>query len=326
MTELHNNDRVELLADVAEMYFLQGKTQNEISAFAGVSRSMVSRLLDEAQRKGIVEIKINHPISFDQELQDRLIKRFNLSQAYVVQTKDNNYDHVMQYLGRAGAHALKQNLKPGQTLGVAWGTSVNAAAEALEVNRPISVKVVQLVGALGSQNEKYDGHALVQNLSQKLGGEPYFLNAPFQLDSEETVKSLMMNASVMETFDKIKQCDIALLGVGATEPKYSSYYQAGYCTLEEVEMLYKMDAIGGVCGIHFDRHGKLKAEDFQKRVVSVDEKTLLSIPIRIGIAAGEGKVKPLSGALNGGYINVLVTDSKTAQDVLRLDLAGSKTS
>jgi DNA-binding transcriptional regulator LsrR (DeoR family) len=175
-----------------------------------------------------------------------------------------------------------------------------------------------LVGALGSQTAKYDGHALVQNLASRLGGEPYYLNAPFQLDSEETVKALMLNTSVMETFEKIKQCDIALLGVGAKEPKYSSYYQARYCTLEEVEMLFNMDATGGVCGIHFDRNGKLKAKEFQKRVVSIDEKTLFTIPIRIGIAAGEGKVVPLCGALNGGYINVLVTDSKTAQGVLKV--------
>jgi DNA-binding transcriptional regulator LsrR (DeoR family) len=62
----------------------------------------------------------------------------------------------------------------------------------------------------------------------------------------------------------------------------------------------------------------LKAEEFQKRVVSIDEKMLFTIPIRIGIAASEGKVVPLCGALKGGYINVLVTDSKTAQDVLRV--------
>jgi DNA-binding transcriptional regulator LsrR (DeoR family) len=207
-----------LLADVAEMYFLQGKTQNEISVYAGVSRSMVSRLIDEAQRKGIVEIKINHPISFDQDLPKSTDFSFQFETSLCDPIKVCRLRPDDAELGRSGAYALKANLKPGQTLGVAWGTSVNAAAEALEVDHPIPVKVVQLVGALGSQNAKYDGHALVQNLANKLGGEPYYLNAPFQLDSEETVKALMLNTSVMETFEKIKQCDIALLGVGATEP------------------------------------------------------------------------------------------------------------
>ncbi len=318
MAELHN-DRVELLADVAEMYFLKGKTQHEISSYAGVSRSMVSRLLDEARRRGIVEIKIHHPISFDQELQERISKRFNLKQAYVVKSNKNDHEHFMHNLGRAGAYALKANLQPGQTLGVAWGTSVFATAESLEVDHPIPVKIVQLVGALGSQNAKYDAHALVQNLADKLGGEPYYLNTPFRLDSEETVKALMHNEAVIETFSQIKNCDLALVGVGATEPKYSSYYNSGYCAFEEVEMLYHSGAIGGVCGIHFDRFGNRLAEDFQKRVVSVDEENLKAIPLRIGIAAGEGKVLPLLGALNGGYINILVTDSRTAQEVLKID-------
>jgi DNA-binding transcriptional regulator LsrR (DeoR family) len=309
MAELHN-DRAELLADIAEMYFLKGNTQHEISHHAGVSRSMVSRMIDEARRKGIVEIKIHHPISFDHDIQDQLIKRFGLKDAYIVKSQFNDYDHLMQNLGRSGAYALKVYLQPGQTLGVAWGTSVYAAAEALEVDHPIPVEIVQLVGALGSHNEKYDGHALVQTLAYKLGGEPYYLNAPFQLDSEETVRALMTSTSVLDTIDKIQHCDIALLGIGSTEAKYSSYYQSGYLTRSEVEHLYQIGATGGVCGIHFDRHGKLQAEDFQKRLVSISEQDLKAI------------VLPLLGALNGGFINILVTDLKTAQDVLKLYTSG----
>lgn len=283
---------------------------------------MVSRMIDEARRKGIVEIKIHHPITFDYEMRDTLIRRFGLKDAYIVKSQFSDYEHMMQNIGRSGAYALKNYLQPSQTLGVAWGTSVYAAAEALEVDRPIPVKIVQLVGALGSHNEKYDGHALVQTLANKLGGEPYYLNTPFQLDSEETVKALLTNSSVMDTFDKIHHCDIALLGVGSTEAKYSSYFQSGYLTRDEVEHLFEIGATGGVCGIHFDRHGDLQGRDFQKRLVSIDEEHLKAIPVRIGIAGGPGKVLPLLGALNGGFINILVTDQKTAQGVLKLDTSG----
>ncbi len=40
--------RTNLLADIAEMYFIEGKSQNEIAEFIGVSRSNISRMLKEA--------------------------------------------------------------------------------------------------------------------------------------------------------------------------------------------------------------------------------------------------------------------------------------
>lgn len=317
MTELHS-DRAELLANVAEMYFLNGQTQDEISHYVGVTRSMVSRMLNEARRQGIVEIKIHRPLTFDREMQVYLKERFNLKEAVVVNIHRNDNDHILQSIGIAAAQVLKSKLKAGMVLGVAWGTSISAVVDALEVTQPVPVNVVQLVGALGSHNEKYDGHAVVQNLANKLGGEPYYLNAPFQVDSEEIAQSLLANPSVVETFGMSQRCDVALLGVGSTEPKYSSYFQAGYLTMEEVEDLQRIGGTGGVCGIHFDKNGVIQAKEFQKRLVSINEDTLLGIPLRIGVAGGPGKVIPMLGALRGGFINIAVTDSITAREILRL--------
>ena len=45
---------------------------------------------------------------------------------------------------------------------------------------------------------------------------------------------------------------------------------------------------------------------------------LLNTPIRIGIAYGLEKVKAIRGAIKGKLINVLITDDKTAKEVLEL--------
>jgi len=42
----------------------------------------------------------------------------------------------------------------------------------------------------------------------------------------------------------------------------------------------------------------------------------MRIPIRIGVAGGAGKVRPIIGALRGGYLTHLVTDSLTAKRIL----------
>ena len=48
--------RAELLAFVAEKYFLENLRQIDIAEMIGVTRSSVSRMLTEAREKGIVEI------------------------------------------------------------------------------------------------------------------------------------------------------------------------------------------------------------------------------------------------------------------------------
>ena len=72
--------RGELLADVAEMYFLEGKTQAQIARKVGVTRSMVSRMLSEARAAGIVEFSVRRPLSLDAGLAADLEKRFGLRQ------------------------------------------------------------------------------------------------------------------------------------------------------------------------------------------------------------------------------------------------------
>jgi DNA-binding transcriptional regulator LsrR (DeoR family) len=58
--------------------------------------------------------------------------------------------------------------------------------------------------------------------------------------------------------------------------------------------------------------------DLDDRVVGIDPDTLRVIPRRIGIAGGESKHIAIHAAVMGGWVNVLVTDTGTAAELLRL--------
>jgi DNA-binding transcriptional regulator LsrR (DeoR family) len=315
-----SQDRAGLLADVAEMYYWEDKNQNEIARIIGVTRSMVSRLLTEARLKGIVEVRIHRPLLFDHLLESELTGRFGLLSANVLEHHSREENHLLKYLGRAGADLLKNYLAPNTILGLAWGTSVSAVVDEIDVNHPLSLKIVQLVGALGAQNNQYDGHGLVQRLVEKIGGEGYYLNAPFICTSPEIAASLQNTPGIRETVALRKKANLVLAGVGSTDPQYSSFFLAGYVPLAELNQLIKAGAVGDVCGLHFDISGKEICDEFCKRLVTISRKDLQSIPVRIGVAGGSGKTGPILGALRGGYINALVTDSNTARRLLDLDL------
>jgi DNA-binding transcriptional regulator LsrR (DeoR family) len=319
MTEQKSNpDRASLLADVATMYYLEDKTQAEIARAVGVTRSMVSRMLKEARERGIVEVRVRRPLDWESDLEAALAERFGLRSASVVAIRGLEHFRLLEYLGRAGAQVLKQYLKPDMILALAWGTSISATVDAVEVQEPLPIKIVQSVGALGARNTEYDGHALVQRLSEKLGGVGYFLNAPFLCQSAEIARSLLEAQTIQETILLGRQAHVALLGIGSTEPKHSSFYLAGYVPIGELDYLRASGAVGDVCGIHFDIHGREAGGEFNERLVAIHKEGLLAIPVRIGVAGGPGKVEPILGALRGGYINVLVTDSLTARRVLDL--------
>ena len=311
-------DRASLLADVAEMYYLDQKNQAEIAKHIGVTRSMVSRLLTEARESGMVEIRIHRTVQFDRELESALIKHFGLKDASVVAIANYDNERLLRALGTAGAQTLRRYLAPKKILGLAWGTSISATVDAFEVSEPMNIRVVQMVGAMGARNMEYDGHRLVSRLSEKVGGEAYSLNAPFICQSAEMAKALLETKSIKETITLSKKSDVALCGVGTTAPEYSSFYLAGSVSLQELNGLLQEGAIGDVCGLHFDENGHPTADDFTERLVTIRPKNLLSIPVRLGVAGGEGKVKAILGALRSKYINVLVTDSVTARKVVDL--------
>ena len=319
MDKRHVHDRVSLLADVAEMYYLEEKNQAEIATSVGVTRSMISRMLTEARENGIVEIRIQRPLPTDSDLEGELREEFGLKDIFVVVTHHHSgSERLTRALGSAGAQMLARYLAPQKVLGLAWGTSISATVDAFEAIEPIPVSVVQLVGAMGAHNMKYDGHDLVARIREKLGGEAYYLNAPYLCQSAEMAEALLETKSILETINVGKKTDIALLGIGTTAPDYSSFYLAGYVSRRELDDLRQAGAVGDVCGLQFDINGQSACADFCDRLVSIHKPDLLAIPVRLGVAGGEGKADAILGALRGKYVNVLVIDSLAARKVLKL--------
>jgi deoxyribonucleoside regulator len=316
MEQRTTQSRASLLADVAEMYYLQQKNQAEIAKAIGLTRSMISRMLTEARESGIVEIRIRRPVQSDRELELTLVEEFGLKNASVVTSVHSSTDQLMSALGTAAAQMLKRYLTSNMILGLAWGTSINATVNAFEILDLEPIKVVQLLGAMGARNMEYDGHDLVSRMSEKIGGEAYYLNAPYVCQNAAMAKSLLETKGIKETISLGKQADVALLGIGTTLPDYSSFYLAGYISLQELQRLRREGAVGDVAGLHFDVNGEPTAEEFSDRLVSIRRKELVSIPVRLGVAGGEGKVEAILAALRGKCINVLVTDSMTARKVL----------
>jgi len=313
------DEKEPLLAEVATLYYYDELTQEEIAQRLGVSRSAVSRMLSEARRRGIVEIHINYPWKTDQTLQSSLTERFGIRVARVLKTETQDYNRILRGLGALAARYLEGILKENSILAIGWGTALHQVVKAFRPMRIPGIQVVQMIGAVGSGDPFIDGPELARVLAQKVGGKWRCLHAPLIVKDEALQKALMAEPRIKETLELAIKADVAIVGIGSVVPSLSSLIRAGYLTLEELAAIRDKGAVGDVCARHFDVHGRILDIDINRRIVGITLDQLRRIRCVIGVAGGKAKAPAILGALRGKFVDVLVTDRETAEEILRLD-------
>lgn len=118
---LSDNEKRNMLASVANLYYNAEMTQNQIAERFFTSRSKISRMLKEARQLGIVEIKILEPWDRNVELEQEFMRRFALKDVRVISVKEANNTMVLQKLGEVAAYYLDNLLNDNMILGISWG-------------------------------------------------------------------------------------------------------------------------------------------------------------------------------------------------------------
>ncbi len=314
--------RLAYLAHVASLYYDQRKTQKEVAEDVGVTRSAISRLLTEAREKGIVEIIVHYPWRTDADLEQRLIATFGLKDAHVLVSANKPYEEVLQGLGVLAARHLEGILCDGLTISISWGSALYQMIQAMHAAHLPDLEVVQLIGATGTEDMLTDGPILARLLSNRLGSSCRYLHAPLIVDSAAGHDALLEDRTIQEVLKRARNADVALVGIGSTDPEIYSLLRSGYVTEEEAEEIRAAGAIGDICGLHYAASGELLDIDVNHRVIGISLANLAKIETIIGVAGGERKAATILGALRAAYVNVLITDERAARQLLRLHDAG----
>jgi deoxyribonucleoside regulator len=313
-----DDDRLELLGQVAAWYYEDNMDQSVIAERIEKSRSMVSRMLQEAREVGLVEIKVTFPLKRDAELEVRLCQTFNLAQACVLANPPDDRELLRQRLGRLGARCLQEHLRDGIKIGLGSGTTVQQVVQAMPNVELKGAKVVQISGAIGGGSSVFDGSELTRWLSEKLAAAYYVLHAPLVVKDEALAESLLQDPAIADTLTQGSQVDLALVGIGTLNPALSSLQRIGYLNETDLAALHQIGAVGDILSRHFDVAGNPVDLPVNRRVISLDLATLQSIPTIIAVTGNAIKAPAILGALRGCFIKVLVTDSLAAAEVLAL--------
>lgn len=302
---------------VSTLFYKHNLSKKEIGENLRISRFKVAKLLEDAVEEGIVKIDIKEPENTYIDLENDFEDKYKIHRAVVVPSS-NDYSLTRNNIGRAAANCLIDFIYDGDTVGIAWGTTIYEMINALpeRVDKK-DVSVVQITGGLDQVETKYNAIELSSRLANVYSSQCYHLYAPAIVDSAKTKDVLFSDSSIKRTLDLFNKVNVAVVGIGSVSPKPSTLlYKGGFLKDEDITSILGNNAVGDINTYFYDENGKSCKLELRDRAVGMDLEQLKRVRYVIGVAGGEFKTEAIYAALKGKIINILVTDYNTARQLL----------
>lgn len=308
-------DKLDLAARAAWLYFVAGKTQNELADQLNVSRQVAQRLVATAVERGLVKVTVHHPVADCLSLADQLQARFGLTMCEVVPYDQDSPAELQRKLAVAGARVFERYLDVPEPRVVELGSGRTLKAiidEMAELSCP-QHRLVSLIGTIahdGASN-RYD---VALPASEKTQSQYYLLPAPLYADSAEDRAQWCQHRLYRVVESMSRRADVAFIGIGTIDD--GCPLQAdGFLGAEEITALKSQQAVAELIGRPIDARGELVDSPVQQRVTSLALERPPRRPL-IAFAVGERKAAAILAVLRGRWLSGLVTDEACARYIL----------
>ena len=295
-----------LATKAAWYYYMEDNTQAQIAEVMGVSRAKVIRLLEEARAQGIVQFSFRKNDSQRVSAEQLLIGRFGLKDAFVVPTPLDS-SAINQSIAQGAAHYVSDHLREDGYLNIGYGDTVSRMLGVLANNREESLNVVSLTGGVSYYLPSVGTTAYSMHL--------FLTPSPLVVSSRQVRDALLDEKSLQDVSTMTEYADMSVVGIGAAV-EGATVLRNGILNEGELTVLKMQGAVGDVLNHFMDKDGNLIQTEIEDRVISTDLDKLRQLKNVVGVAGGKDKVTAIKAVLNGGYLNVLITDSDTAAELL----------
>src|SRR5919107_1471175 len=302
--------QIRLITKVARMYHERGIRQVDIAEALHLSQARVSRLLKRAAELGIVRTVVAVAQGVHTDIEEALEDKYGLAEAVDV---EGTHRDITAALGSAGAAYLETTLTGGERIGISsWSETLLAVVDRMQPLRlPGADSVMQLVGGLGAASVQTEGNRLLSELAQLIGATPIFVPAPGLAGTKTIRDSLLTDPAIESIAAEWSRLTMALVGIGSLPPSPLLRASGNAVDPADQDNLLAAGAVGDVCQRYFDAVGVPIRSDLDDRVVGIDADTLR----RSGMAGGDRKHAAIQAALTGGRVNVLLTNTRTAESL-----------
>ena len=345
-TEVRGKENLSLAAEVAKLYYLEQKTQNEISQIIGRSRPTVVRLLKLARDENLIDIHIRNiadPEEKAKQLAHKLCSIFgSLNEDYTRILYTHSVGDVLgEKLGRLGAEVIEEiifqvhkekienpNVSHRVRLGVGMGSQVRFVADSSYPKRICEdLVVIPLIGGFGKGEEmqRNDSSELSRRSAKHYRGTWEKLLCPAKVSSSEIKKSLLKEEVISHVMREGRNCDIYLMGMGGVRSDAVVRFVPEGAGLLTEDLLTQMARTKGVVGTICAQMYTVEGEDCPYPEgngaimgISLNDlrRSAKNGSYVLVVAGGETRHRAVLGALKTGCVNCIVTDQRCAEWVL----------
>ena len=308
----------QLLYNVARMYYVEGKKQDEIAAVIKRSRSSISMFLTEARKEGIVEIKLRNPMGNNDDLSAMFESTFGLKQCYVVPTGMKGTDLLIKLVAERAIDIFNDLVDEQDNIGVAWGrTCYEFMSEYYSDNNYLNLNLVPLIGGSNRPMKRYQLNEMVRDFAEKLNATPHFIHAPAIADTEDDMK-LYKSSTMMKRIGKLwSELSFAVISIGV-QSFDSALGETGNLGADMISAPEFKGAIGDICGWPISEEGKFLKGPTADLLLACPPEQLKATEKVLGLVAGVEKKSAIIAGLKTGIFDYLVIDEQTAKAVAKL--------
>ena len=318
-------DDERLIYKVCSLYYQDNMNQQEVGDYLGVSRSSVLRMLQKGREMGIVTIELHNPRFYDYgEMEKTLERAYGLKDVLIVENSvlDTRSEAASYMFGPASDY-LHSFFKEGDRIGVAMGNTLNNVVNTNKVyEKHKNLIFVALEGSISRitvEGTDVQGNELARKFADKFGGAYTQFLSPAVFSDWKVLEFFMKEKAVNYILDEFKRLNVVVVGIGVPDGTEHTLSKAGYLADEDRRKLVERGAVGDMCLQFYDKDGNTDQYSFYNdRVAAMRLADVRRIPSKIGIAGGARKVDAVIGAIRGGFINILITDTECAKKLIEL--------
>ena len=304
-----------MLIKVAQMYYDENLTQQRIAQKLNMSRSLVSKMLIKARKRGIVEIVIHsEPTHPYKEIEDKLQKVLKLNYVRIVDNSESPQNNKVSV--EAGIYLASQ-LPHCKNIIISAGRTTREIAKNFVTTTSFSdVTFLPISGGVGEMEWAIDSNIICAQMAQQCGGKYKQIHAPIIVDSIEAKEILLEQSFIKEILEQSAKADMAVVGIGKEFQKEKMMQT--YLADKEEDYFENEDLImGDFCYNYFDKNGKIVDCKWNRQLIGLSLDQLRKIPEVVCIAEEPEKGENLYIAAKSGMITSMIIDIKVAKVILK---------
>ena len=138
---------------------------------------------------------------------------------------------------------------------------------------------------MGNPTAESDAVYIVSRLATLVQGQSILLPVPAVVGAHDTRQLYLQDPFVCDTIDRFDSVT-SLVGIGSVEPSDLLASSGNVFSLQELELLRTLGAVGDVCLRFFDADGAPIQTSLNDRVIGMELEQLRKVKRSVGIAGG----------------------------------------